>query len=188
MTNSLLISPLLLEEQCLDVVATEELEYISRFSSASRRKESLTWRAVVGRALGRKIRVVYDENGAPSIVGSNLYIGVSHTKDMVAVTLSTKPCAVDIERKDRSFSRAAAKFLTEEEQKLAVSNTALAAIWCAKECYYKFSRNPQLDMLKGIRVVELDLEQGRVTVEDNQSEKATMKILDRDDHIIVYIL
>lgn len=188
MTNRLLISQLLTEEQCTGRVAKEEVERIKCFASEHRRRESLTWRAMLYDIFGHTVMVEYDKNGAPTVAGEDVCIGVSHTKDCVAVVVSSNPCAVDIERKDRDFSRAATKFLTQEERRFVSSNSDLAIIWCAKECYYKLRRNPELDMLQGIRVVALDTEQGTVAVEDNQTGKATMKIVDSGEHIVVYIL
>lgn len=188
MTNRLLISELLTEEQCAGRVAEEEVERIKSYASEHRRSESLTWRAMLYDIFGRAVRVEYDKNGAPTVVGEDVYIGVSHTKDRVAVVVSSNPCAVDIERKDRNFSRAATKFLTVEERRFVASNIDLATIWCAKECYYKLRRDSELDMLQGIKVVALDAQQRTVTVEDNKTGKATLRIEDSGEHIIVYIL
>lgn len=38
-----------------------------KFSSESRRREWLTWRALVRRTLGREVRIAYDELGAPAV-------------------------------------------------------------------------------------------------------------------------
>ena len=187
MRSRVLLSPLLTEEQCAERVTAADIAAAADFVSATRRREFLTWRAMLYDYLGEKVTIAYND-GAPIVVDSNIYIGVSHTADMAAVVVSDSPCAVDIERKDRDISRVASRFFTEREKSLATDNMAMIAIWCARECYYKFMRDRLIDILSGVSVTELDFGRGVVLVEGCQGSRLEMKIEQTAEHIVVYVL
>lgn len=187
MTNKLLLSPLLSLEQCRELVSKTDWTAALEFVSQTRRQEFLTWRAVLYQWLGRVVDIAY-KDGAPTVVGSNINIGVSHTTDMVAVVVSQTPCAVDVERRDRDVSRVAERFFTEREQQIAQSGQLQVAVWCARECYYKFMRDRAIDILNDIHVTHLDIEQGRVTVQSTRAAELEMKIEQTAEHIVVYVL
>lgn len=186
MSSTLLLSPLLSVEQCRDYVTEADLICAADYSPR-RAAEYLTWRAVLNRHLGSVHSICYDSAGAPSILGSSLHIGVSHTVDLISVVVSDAHCAVDVERKDRDVARISSRFLTTEERSLCHRNEEFVALWCARECYYKLRRDPSLSMLDHIRVKSLDIAAGVVVVVDNRSESATFTILETDDHFVVYL-
>ena len=187
MSSTLLLSAPLTEKQCEGKVAEVDLLRSKEFT-AVRRSEFLTWRAMVADYLGYLPEIVYNHVGAPQIVGSTLNIGVSHTADCVAVVLSERACAVDVERKDRDVERISDRFITSEERNLCSRPEELVALWSARECYYKLRQDRSLSMLTDIRVVELDLEAGCVTVADNMMQTATLRIEEREEHFVVYII
>lgn len=187
MTKTLLLSELLTEEQCREWVTDADISDAALFSSTSRRQEYLTWRAMLYKYLGRQVEITY-EHSAPIVVGSDINIGVSHTTDMAAVVISPSPCAVDIEREDRDVSRVAERFFSARERELATDNRSCVAVWCARECYYKYRRNRKLDILSGVHVTALDFERGVVTAEDNSGLVLEMKIEQTAEHIVVYVL
>lgn len=187
MSSTLLLSAPLTVQQCEGKVAEVDLLRSQSFTTA-RRAEYLTWRAMVADYIGYLPEIVYNHVGAPQIVGSTLNIGVSHTADCVAVVLSDRACAVDVERKDRDVERISERFITPDERKLCNRPEELVALWSARECYYKLRQDRSLSMLTDIRVVELDLTAGRVTVEDNRMQSATLRIEEREEHFVVYII
>ena len=187
MANRLLLSELLTEEQCHKRVSDADIAAAAEFSSLSRRREYLTWRAMLYEALDRRVSIAY-EDGAPIGVGENIYIGVSHTTDMAAVVISENPCAVDVERADRDVSRVASRFFTERERQLAADSASQVAVWCARECCYKYCRNKQLDILGDIGVTELDMAGGSVTAEVKDGLVLKMRIEQTADHIVVSVL
>ena len=184
--TKLLLSELLTEEQCQDRVTEADLRSVEHFSSVARRCERLSWRVLLYDFLGERVEIAY-EDGAPIVVGRDIHIGVSHTKDMVAVVVSDNPCAVDIERSDRDVQRISDRFFTERERQLATDNLAQLAVWCARECYYKLKRDRKIDILSDIRVTALDIEQCRVVVEDCRGGSSEMKIKKMAEHIVVYV-
>jgi predicted dehydrogenase len=97
----------------------EDLAFVERISNSGRRCEVLAWRAIVRRELGADVEIFYDEYGAPKVDRPNTYIGVSHSKGVVAVYISEKPCAVDIEHSNRDFRRVADRYLSDAERSIA---------------------------------------------------------------------
>lgn len=132
------------------------------FGSERRRREYLTWRAVVRRTLGPGLRIGYDPLGAPVLPDLSLHLSVTHCADCVAVALSEAPCAVDAEPADRDFSRVLARCLTPSEVALSADPCWPAVAWCAKETLYKYARRRELDLCRDLQLVGADLAAGRV--------------------------
>ena len=108
---TLLVRSLMTESEVAPWVTPEELSYVATFGNDERRREFLSWRAVVRQALGREVQIAYNELGAPILVGRAEHISVSHTRDLLVVALSKDRVGVDIERLDRGYQRILAKYL-----------------------------------------------------------------------------
>ncbi len=72
-------------------VTSDELAEAGRFVREGRRREYLTWRAVVRRELGADVRIAYDAAGAPVVDRDGVYVGVSHCRGRVAVVCPMSP-------------------------------------------------------------------------------------------------
>ena len=167
-------------------VTSDELAEARRFVREGRRREYLTWRAVVRRELGADVRIAYDAAGAPVVDG--VYVGVSHCRGRVAVCLSDIPCAVDIEPETRDFSRAAPRYMSPSEQALSGDPLLPAAVWCAKEALYKYARRPGLDLLHDLRVEAGDFAAGTVAGRIGSGETIRLTLHRADGFIAVYIV
>ncbi len=151
-----------LSPERLALLTAVDLEYADRFTNAGRRAANLTWRAALRSAIREGIvpgmapgarsgsspevyagaDIEYSPCGAPFIAGNPFRFGVSHTSDKAALIIADTPCAIDIERADRNFSRVAARILTDREWELTTEcnePNALGLMWCAKETIYKLS-------------------------------------------------
>ena len=173
----------------------EEVAQAAAFRSERRRREFLTWRAIVRRELGRHTRITYDELGAPSLPDGEAYVAVSHCSGRVAVCLSPNRCAVDIERADRDFSRAAERFLTPDEAALSSDPRWPGLVWCAKETLYKYARRRNLDLLRDLRIVSVrpssDPSPCTWTIEGRIGHEEEPILLSAgciEDFLVVYIL
>ena len=62
---ALYIRPLMEESEAAAWATSEELCQAATFPLEQRRREFLTWRAVVREVLGREVRIAYNELGAP---------------------------------------------------------------------------------------------------------------------------
>ncbi len=144
--------PLLTVEEAVLHVTAGELAEAAAFGSEHRRRERLTWRAAARRMLGGELRIAYDAAGAPVALGRLEHLSVTHAAERAAVLVSDRPCAVDLERCDRSFSRVLPRCLTPSEQQLSADPLFPAAAWCTKECLYKYGRNRTLALREDLRI------------------------------------
>lgn len=161
MNNSLCIEKILPLEELERLVPEYARLSIATQASSRRRAESLMWRAVVCRYLP-DARIDYNAIGAPVVTNYPVHIGVSHCLDYVAVCLSERPCAVDIEPLARDFNRASARFATDDERRLSDGPLLLPALWCGKEALYKYAGRRELDLLRDLKIESLDLQAWRM--------------------------
>ena len=154
--------PLLLIEPIAPLAVLEaeadsrDLQAVEGFTSASRRAERLAWRRALRRVAPDAV-VEYEPSGAPLLKNSPYaHLSVSHSHTSVAVVLSHRRCAVDIESLDRNFERIAQRYTTPTERALCTEEWWLAAAWCAKECAYKFMGREGVDFLRDITLCAVD--------------------------------
>ncbi len=187
MSSRLHIEPIGEEEQLIQQVSSEDCALVATFASAKRRREALAWRAALYRLIGTTVQTSYDEWGAPTIVGSRLHIGVSHSRTHVAVILSEEPCAVDIESLDRDFSKAFERYLTPSEQALSTDMHYPAVAWCAKEALYKLHRRGIDDITRELSIIEADLMNGRLRGSIKGSAPIDILVRKVEGHIVATI-
>ena len=166
----------------------EERAAAAAFGSERRRREYLTWRALVRRELGRDVRIAYDAVGAPVLENRPEYLSVSHCDGRVAVCLSLRRCAVAIEPVPRNFGRVLSRYMTPEEQALADDPLLPAAVWCAKETLYKYAGRRELDLLRDLRITEADLAAGCLAGRIAGGAPVAMRLLCRDGYLATFIL
>lgn len=187
MSSSLFIERLLPSGQLAGSVRESDLLRAAEFGSESRRSGYLGWRAIVYRELGRDIELGYDEWGGPVVVGrSDIHIGVSHSADYVAVVISDKPCAVDIERIMRNFGHVLPKYLSPSEMSLSPHPDFPAAAWCAKETMYKYCRHGVHNLLSDMKIVAVDFDGG--TIDGSVCGRVMrMRMRREKDNIVVFV-
>ncbi len=162
MNSRLLISPLMEERDCSDWLTGEERQRAAQLTAPRRRAEFVTWRALFHRHFGLDRVVTYTPEGAPFVVGSRMYIGVSHSAKNVAIVASDRPCAVDLESPDRNFARILSRYLSPDEQHLATDPRWPAIAWCAKETLYKLARAEGLRLVEDLHILSVDMPRARL--------------------------
>ncbi len=162
MNSRLLISPLMQERDCSDWLTGEERQRAAQLTAPRRRSEFVTWRALFHRHFGLDRTVAYTPEGAPFVVGSRMYISVSHSARNVALVASDRPCAVDLESPDRNFARILSRYLSPDEQHLATDPRWPAIAWCAKETLYKLARTQGLRLVEDLRICSVDMPRARL--------------------------
>ena len=150
MSSHLFIENIDSEDVLRERVSSEDIAFVENFSNQGRRCEALAWRAIVRREVGDAVHIDYDEYGAPRIDLPDTHISISHSKGVVAVLLSDRACAVDIEQTERNFKRVAERYLSANERIIAEENSLYAEMWCAKEALYKYYKKGALDLVNDI--------------------------------------
>jgi phosphopantetheinyl transferase len=101
-----------------------------------------------------RIEIRVEENGRPRC--GELYLSITHSGDVAAAIVSSKPIGLDVERiepRDPSFEELV---LTNEDRVLldglqgSLRDERLTALWCAKEAYTKLEGS-------GLRIPFADL-------------------------------
>lgn len=184
----LLVAPIARLEQLEQEASAEDMRAVASFTSPTRRAERLAWRIMLRRWAGRDIEVEYAPNGAPQIKNfTYTHISVSHCQDKVAVALSVQPCAVDIERIDRNFSRLAPRFMGDKELAMAATDIEQAAVWSGKETLYKLYGKEGIDLRQDINITSLDLAHNTLRGKIVGHDEVEMRIQKIDEHhIVVY--
>ena len=145
---------------CCDTLLTAaDIASAARFQNEARRNEYLAWRRVVRRELGRDVVIDYNEVGAPIVNRPEAYISIAHSRTVVAVAIADERVGVDIESRDRDFSRAAERYASAEEIALGMGDGDwLAKLWTAKEAMYKYYGVRGVELRDDLRIVSYDPE------------------------------
>lgn len=183
------------EEELRVLVNEEDRTSASRFSLPRRRIEHLAWRAALRVALP-DTKVGYTEAGAPVLMSDGLHIlmsdelhiSVAHTAGLVAVLLSKRPCAVDVECETRDFGAVHTRFISAAESELpdAVHPDFPAAVWCAKETMYKLARSAGLDFLRDLAIASSDLSRGKIYGCIADGASIEMNVLSVEGYFVIY--
>ena len=127
--------------QLSSLVDSATLAESGKFTGNARRCEWLAVRCLLRRLLGDGVRIVYDAAGKPSLEGSDMFVGISHSRGYAAVALSGKsPFGLDVELASRDVGAAAHRFMREEELDgiaPCLHNDAKLIRWTASEALYK---------------------------------------------------
>ena len=181
----LTVVPLMTIEEASAWTTAEEQQQAALFGSEVRRREFLSWRAVVRQMLGRETQIAYNTLGAPILIGRSEHLSVSHGAGRVAVLIAERACGVDIERWDRNFERAVRRFLTDEERALSSDNNFWAVAWCAKEALYKAAGEQGLSIRDELRL--LSYTGDHLTAKIKDGEVLTLSVLREKDYLLVSV-
>ncbi len=131
---------------------------IDRLKQPQDKKRSLAVSMLIKRLLSEKygienVSLENRENGSPFLVGSDLFVSISHCEDIVVCAVDEKPIGIDIELIKPINLSVAKRVCVEEEAFYLFGKTPLQAdycyceneeilgrffeIWTAKEAYFK---------------------------------------------------
>ena len=128
-----------------------------------RRQEFLAVRALASTMGIKPEAIAYLSSGKPYLSDNSLTISISHTKNYVAVLLSTHTLAgVDVEHRSERIRKIRHKFMHPEEENCLklitnpISETVgLLIHWCAKESLFKAIPEEGVDFTKEMRIRNL---------------------------------
>lgn len=116
-----------------------------KFSSKHRQCEWLTTRAMLYKIFNKPVNIAYNKDGKPHIENEAYNISISHSKNYVALLLSSMSCiGVDIEEISPRISRLEHRIMQEceiphEYNKFSLieKQKFLTCLWTIKEAAYK---------------------------------------------------
>lgn len=119
-----------------------------------RQREKAAERLLLFGALGKPVSLCHDGQGAPSVVGHDVHISITHTMGLVAIALDdAHVIGLDAESADRQqVLRVRDKYLNDTEKQFLAPDdlTAHVIAWTAKEAVIKAERNSAIDWTDGI--------------------------------------
>ncbi len=121
-------------------VGADEMPTYAAFRNDRRRKEWLTVRILLSEMAGAGVGIAYLPSGKPYLVGSDLFISITHTIGYVGIRLGRRPVALDMEYRSERVLKLIPRFVSEAEMRfIAPDNkeTTALIIWSAKETLYK---------------------------------------------------
>lgn len=186
MIPCLLVAPPMSELEAAPWTTPDERAEAAAFRNERRRREFLTWRALVRRELGRNTRIAYNEIGAPVLPGGEACVAVSHCDGRVAVVLSSRRCTVDIEPEGRDFLRVVDRYMTASERALSADPRWPGFAWCAKEALYKYAGRRGLDFLEDLHLVEADLAAQRLVGRIGKEEPVELTARLLEGYLLVF--
>ncbi|MDR1981972.1 MAG: 4'-phosphopantetheinyl transferase superfamily protein [Tannerellaceae bacterium] len=146
------------QDELLSLLTNKEavLPFLEHMRTENRRKEWLAVRVLLKELTGEEKQVGYHPDGAPFLIGSDLYISISHTKGYAALLVSDRPEAgIDIEYRGTRIVKVRDRFMTPEEE-AAIDPCheveQLLIHWCVKETLFKILRKKEVDFRKHLHV------------------------------------
>lgn len=128
-------------EQIIHLSDKEKTEY-RQIKFERRKTEFLSTRILTQILISKKAEIEYLPSRKPKLRGESSHISISHSKNIVAVLITTKhPAGIDVEQIDRHIGRAAKRYLSDKEaddvQHFEDPQIGKILYWCAKESIFK---------------------------------------------------
>ena len=155
--TTIYISPLLHIEELTPLQHALIIEKIKGVKSSHRQCEIATTHLMVKSILGDDAKICHNENGAPYIENSTLYISISHSTSEVAIAINPHhPIGIDIENWREQLTKVKSKFLNSNEINTFQSSQKLLQAWTLKEALYKIALSPGISLVDDIRILSIE--------------------------------
>lgn len=129
---------------------------LEQFTVERRKQEWLAVRILLRMFTDDEKRIVYCENGKPSLTDSNLHVSITHTRGYAAILLSEKEhVGIDIEKVSSQPHRLRARFLSPEELSYSLDAEDIyfpLLAWSAKETAFKMLGLTEVDFREQLRI------------------------------------
>ena len=115
----------------------------------------------------------------------NTYISVAHGGECVAVAISDSAVGIDIESLERDFSRAASRFMHDDEVTLSSDRCWAAMVWTAKEAMYKLYGRRGVELKDDLRIMSYDAATQRLECQLLNAERSVVDMSFHEGDIVV---
>ena len=153
------------------------------FKSKKRQLEYILTRLLLHQ-IDENLKILYNEFGAPTL-NNNKNISISHSSDLIAVIISEKKAAVDIEKISNKPLKIIHKFISNNDSILDNKMEATLA-WSAKEAVYKLHQKGEIDFKKDIIIQKIDTIKKQIhTI--FQKKNLVLNFQKINNHFLVYV-
>ena len=153
------------------------------FKSEKRQLEYILTRLLL-QQIDENLRISYNEFGAPTL-NCEKNISISHSSDLIAVIISEKKVAIDIEKISNKPLKIINKYISNND---SVSNNKMEATlaWSAKEAVYKIHQKGEIDFKKDIIIQKIDTIKKQIhTI--FQEKNLVLSFQKINNHFLVYV-
>ena len=153
------------------------------FKSEKRQLEYILTRLLL-QQIDENLRISYNQFGAPTL-NCKKNISISHSSDFIAIIISEKKVAIDIEKISNKPLKIKHKFISNNDNILDNKMEATLA-WSAKEAVYKLHQKGEIDFKKDIIIQKIDTSKKQIhTTFQNKSIFLNFQKL--NNHFLVYV-
>ncbi|MCD7971207.1 MAG: 4'-phosphopantetheinyl transferase superfamily protein [Candidatus Azobacteroides sp.] len=160
--------------------------FLEKYSLESQKKEFLAARILTRRLIGEEKEIHYHSTGKPYIQDMSHYISISHSKNYIAVIISShKPVGIDIEYISERVLTIKKRFLSEEELNWIDRKKELIypiISWSAKESMFKILEEENVVFKKDLHLLPFDTKSDPV-IKSYESRSAEKRRFDINFHI-----
>ena len=153
------------------------------FKSEKRQLEYILTRLLL-QQIDKELIISYNQFGAPKL-NDGRKISISHSSDLIAVIISEKKAAVDIEKISNKPLKIIHKFISNNDSILDNKMEATLA-WSAKEAVYKLHQRGEIDFKKDIIIQKIDTNKKQIHT-TFQKKNLVLNFQKINNHFLVYV-
>jgi len=171
------------------------LSHLSKIKNPQRKIEWMTVRKMLLELHPESGDVCYDQHGKPHFLTGNDYLSISHSHEMVAISVNRKKSTgIDIQLISDKVIRIKGKFLSEAEQLIAGNDALeLCCYWSCKEALFKVYGKKDGFLKSNFIIDQLNFNQhsgsasGLIQIHGNTSEHR-LKLIRIENYIMAYVV
>ncbi len=131
----------------LQLCSSEIIEKIKNISSPRRQREIIASLLMLKEIFNHKVSIIHDEYGAPTIIGIDGYISISHSATEIVIAYNQNHrIGIDIENWREQLIKVKSRFLSQKEIEIYATPQLLLQAWTIKEALYKVAQSPGISL------------------------------------------
>jgi 4'-phosphopantetheinyl transferase len=168
----------------------KDSKFFSSLKSNQRKNEYLATRILL-KNVAPLASIKYDKIGRPSLIDSDLYISISHSKNIVSIITSNTPeTAIDVQVFDEKVLGLRKKFLSAKEQKMIIEDDVKqnSLAWSIKESLFKSIRQENVPFESCLNIENINNNRVDCSINHpNIKKKLTVNYKLFDTFVMTYI-
>ena len=157
---------------------------IPDFNTEKRKKEWLASRLLLNK-ISPNTALSYNEFGAPEL-NNECNISISHSKKLVAISISKQQVGLDIEEISDKVLRVSSKFISKNNLTDLTAEKA-TLIWSCKEAIYKWHQKGEINFIADIKLQSFLIEEKGEIKAQFKNNPLTLFYTKINSHFLVYV-
>ncbi|MEQ8623486.1 MAG: 4'-phosphopantetheinyl transferase superfamily protein [Vicingaceae bacterium] len=172
-----------------------KLNQLAEFTNEKRKVEWMTIRYLLLQIHNELDDIIYDAHGKPHFKKSSSHLSISHSHNMVAVSIHEKEvCGIDIQLISDKIIRIKQKFLNSTEQSVTKNDPEqLTIYWSCKEALFKIYGKKDAYLKENMSVSEIQfngasgIANGYIHINQHQSHHK-IELLKLENYMMAYVV